>query len=94
VRDDSFAPVDRPPMMGHRDGIREDRYHDRRGDHDVRTDRYPPSPPSHGRWGKDSRERSRSPLRTASRDYHRDPHLDRVRDDRRDMRRDRRLDAL
>nr|ABR16767.1 unknown [Picea sitchensis] len=94
VRDDSFAPVDRPPMMGHRDGIREDRYHDRRGDHDVRTDRYPPSPPLHGRWGKDSRERSRSPLRTASRDYHRDPHLDRLRDDRRDMRRDRRLDAL
>lgn len=92
-RDDSFAPVDGPPMMGHRDGIREDRYHDRRSDHNVRSVRRPPSPTQRGRWGKDSRERSRSPLRTASRDYHRDPHLDRLRDDRRDMRRDRRHDA-
>lgn len=93
VRDDSFAPVDRPPMMSHKDGIREERYHDRRVDHDVRGDWHPSSPPLRGRWGKDSRERSRSPLRTASRDYYRDPHLDRLRDDRRDVRRDRRLDA-
>eukprot|EP01018_Ginkgo_biloba_P040590 Gb_22580 [translate_table: standard] len=87
-----LPPVGRGFMMGYRDSKREDRFNDRRVDHDVRSDRRPPTPPPRSRWGRDSRERSRSPMRSASREYRRDSHPERLRDDRREGRRDRRND--
>ncbi|XP_043724634.1 transcription initiation factor TFIID subunit 15-like isoform X2 [Telopea speciosissima] len=70
-------------------------FHERRG-YEGRNDRHPLSPPSHrGRWGRDLRERSRSPVRVGppSRDFRRDAFMDRGPDDRRGMVRDR-MDEL
>eukprot|EP01018_Ginkgo_biloba_P001658 Gb_20196 [translate_table: standard] len=86
-------PVDWGFNIGSRDREREDRFHDKRGAHDPRSDRRPPSPPPRSRWGRDARDRSRSPIRGASKDYYRDPYLDRRRDDKRGGRRDRMDDA-
>ncbi|XP_057969720.1 uncharacterized protein LOC131158829 [Malania oleifera] len=51
----------------------------------------PPPPPSHrGRWARDARERSRSPIRgPPAKDYRRDMYMDRGREDRRGVMRDR-----
>lgn len=85
-----------PPMdWGDRDRPRDSFFNDRKG-----YERRPPSPPlaqpvppHHGRWGRDIRERSRSPIRGGggppAKDYRRDMYLDRGRDDRRGMGRDR-----
>jgi len=90
---DGGPPVDWGFSMGSRDRERDDRFHDKRGPHDVRSDRRPPSPPPRSRWVRDARERSRSPIRGASKDYYREPRLDRRRDDKRGGRRDRLDDA-
>lgn len=72
-------------VSGPRDREREDRYRDKRS-----LERAEPrnerrfSPQPRARWGKDQRERSRSPVRSLSREYYN------RRDDRRDDRRDRR----
>ncbi|BBM98992.1 hypothetical protein MPTK1_1g17820 [Marchantia polymorpha subsp. ruderalis] len=70
---------------GPRDREREDRYRERRSLErgDPRSERRF-SPPPRARWGRDARERSRSPVRSLSREYYN------RRDDRRDDRRDRR----
>lgn len=51
----------------------------------------PTLPPHRGRWGRELRERSRSPIRGGfpPKDYHQDMYVDRVRDDRRGLGRDR-----
>lgn len=90
---DRGPPVDWGFPIGSRDREREDRFHDKRGPPDARSDRHPPSPPPRSRWGRDARERSRSPIRASSKDYYREPHLDRRRDDKRGGRRDRLDDA-
>ncbi|KAL3701607.1 hypothetical protein R1sor_019629 [Riccia sorocarpa] len=71
---------------GPRDRDRDDRYRERRSiDRDPRSDRRF-SPPPRARWGRDARDRSRSPVRSLSREYYN------RRDERRDERRDRRDD--
>ncbi|KAK2645655.1 hypothetical protein Ddye_020850 [Dipteronia dyeriana] len=87
-----------PPMdWGHRDRGRDTFFNERKG-----YERRPPSPPPipsvpphHGRWGRDVRERSRSPVRGAPppNAYRRDMYMERGRDDRRGMGRDRIGDA-
>ncbi|KAK1582291.1 hypothetical protein Q3G72_013679 [Acer saccharum] len=87
-----------PPMdWGHRERGRDTFFNERKG-----YERRPPSPPPvpsvpphHGRWGRDVRERSRSPIRGAPppKDYRRDMYMERGRDDRRGMGRDRIGDA-
>ncbi|XP_050217217.1 transcription initiation factor TFIID subunit 15 [Mercurialis annua] len=87
---------DRPMPMdwGHRDRAR-DAFNDRKG-----FERRLPSPPGpqpltvapqRGRWVRDARERSRSPIRGAPppKEYRRDMYMERGRDDRRGMGRDR-----
>nr|XP_027070948.1 RNA-binding protein EWS-like [Coffea arabica] len=83
---------DRPIPLdwAHRDRARDNLFNERKG-----YERRPPSPlptalPPRGQWGRDARERSRSPLRggAAPKDYRRDMYLERGRDDRRGMGRD------
>ncbi|XP_048320946.2 uncharacterized protein LOC107431812 isoform X1 [Ziziphus jujuba] len=84
---------------GHRDRGRENFFSERKA-----FDRRPPSPPSaappppppplpasRGRWSRDVRDRSRSPLRSGPppKEYRRDMFMDRGRDDRRGTGRDR-----
>lgn len=91
------AKFDRPMPLdwGHRDRGRESFINDRKP-----FERRPPSPlppppvplpPNRGRWARDVRERSRSPLRRGPppKDYRRDVYMERGRDDRRGMGRDR-----
>ncbi|KAG9456134.1 hypothetical protein H6P81_000642 [Aristolochia fimbriata] len=54
----------------------------------------PPPPAARGHWGREVRERSRSPVRGPLKDYRRDPYMGRGRDDRRGMRRERLFYAL
>ncbi|KAK9269653.1 hypothetical protein L1049_001431 [Liquidambar formosana] len=93
---------DRPMPLdwGHRDRGRENFFPERKG-----FERRPPSPPPpppppslpphRGRWARDTRERSRSPIRGGlpPKDYRRDMFMDRGRDDRRGVVRDRVGDA-
>ncbi|KAI4350839.1 hypothetical protein L6164_005249 [Bauhinia variegata] len=92
---------DRPPPLdwGHRDRVRDGFSNERKG-FERRplspTAPLPPSLPPHrggggGRWARDVRERSRSPLRGGPppKDYRRDMYMDRARDDRRGAARDR-----
>ncbi|KAL5768817.1 hypothetical protein ACOSP7_015361 [Xanthoceras sorbifolium] len=87
-----------PPMdWGHRDRGRDNFFNERKG-YERRPLSPPPVPsvpPHHGRWGRDVRERSRSPIRGAPppKDYRRDMYMERGRDDRRGMGRDRIGDA-
>ncbi|PON50534.1 zinc finger protein [Parasponia andersonii] len=91
ARFDRPVPVD----WGHRDRGRESFFNERKA-----FERRPPSPlppppplppPSRGRWGRDIRERSRSPIRGGPppKEYRRDIYMERGRDDRRGMARDR-----
>lgn len=87
---------DRPVPLDwvHRDHGRDGFFNERKG-----FERRPPSPPplppplppQRGRWGRDVRERSRSPIRGAlpPKDYRRDVYVERGRDDRRGVGRDR-----
>ncbi|GAV78425.1 zf-RanBP domain-containing protein [Cephalotus follicularis] len=89
---------DRPMPMewGHRDRGRDSFFNERKS-----YERRPPSPnmpppPPRGRWLRDVRERSRSPLRGGPRpkDYRREVYLERGRDDRHALGRDRVGDAF
>lgn len=91
---------DRPMPMdwGHRDRGRDAFFNERKGF--ERRPLSPPPPqtpfPSHrGRWARDVRERSRSPIRGGPppKDYRRDVYMDRGRDDRRPVGRGRIGDA-
>ncbi|XP_057854236.1 uncharacterized protein LOC131064198 isoform X2 [Cryptomeria japonica] len=86
---DRAPPVDWGFPLGSRDRERDDRFHDKRGPQDTRSDRHPPSPPPRSRWGRDARDRSRSPIRSAPKDYYREPYVGQRRDDKRGGRRDR-----
>lgn len=88
---DRAPPVDWGLPLGSRDRERDDRFHEKRGPLDTRSDRHPPSPPPppRSRWGKDARERSRSPIRSVPKEYYREPYADHRRDDKRGGRRDR-----
>ncbi|WCJ42498.1 Zinc finger Ran-binding domain-containing protein 2 [Euphorbia peplus] len=90
--DDEFrgrGKFDRPMSMdwAHRDRGRDLMFNERKG-FDRRLPSPPlPPPPQRGRWGRDVRERSRSPIRGGPppKDFRRDMYLERGRDDRRDM---------
>lgn len=80
---------------GHRDRGRDNFFNDRKG-FERRLPSPPPPPPppglpQRGRWGRDVRERSRSPIRGGPlvKEYRRDMYMERGRDDRRGMGRDR-----
>ncbi|OAY53780.1 basic salivary proline-rich protein 3 isoform X1 [Manihot esculenta] len=88
---DRAMPVD----WGHRDRGRDNFFNDRKG-FERRLPSPPPPPPppglpQRGRWGRDVRERSRSPIRGGPlvKEYRRDMYMERGRDDRRGMGRDR-----
>ncbi|KAM6583186.1 hypothetical protein CsatB_010188 [Cannabis sativa] len=87
---------DRPMPLdwGHRDRGRESFFNDRKGFERRAQSPLPPPPPpplSRGRWGRDIRERSRSPIRGGlpPKEYRRDVFVERGRDDRRGMARNR-----
>ncbi|KAJ0030108.1 hypothetical protein Pint_13206 [Pistacia integerrima] len=86
-----------PPMdWGHRDRGRDNFFNERKGYRRAPSPPpAPPVPPHRGRWGRDMRERSRSPIRGAPppKDYRRDMYMERGRDDRRGIGRDRIGDA-
>ncbi|XP_062090813.1 uncharacterized protein LOC133797056 [Humulus lupulus] len=89
---DRSMPLD----WGHRDRGRESFFNDRKGFERRPLSPLPPPPPpppplSRGRWGRDIRERSRSPIRGAPppKEYRRDVFMGRGRDDRRGMARNR-----
>ncbi|KAK6941502.1 hypothetical protein RJ641_026879 [Dillenia turbinata] len=92
------AKFDRPvpPDWGHRDRGRDNFLNDRKG-YERRVPSPPPPPLAGpgGRWARDVRERSRSPIRGGPpvKDYRRDMYMDRGRDDRRGMGRERVGDA-
>ncbi|OUZ99987.1 zinc finger protein [Macleaya cordata] len=85
-----------PPEWNHRDRGRDNFFKERRG-FDMRNDRRPlspppppPPPPHRARFARDTRERSRSPMRNGPPvDYRRDSYMDRSRDGRWGMARDR-----
>lgn len=88
------AKFDRPMNMdwGHRDRGRESFFNDRKPfERRPPSPLPPPPPPNRGRWARDVRERSRSPVRGGPppKDYRRDVYMERGRDDRRGMGRDR-----
>ncbi|KAK9211575.1 hypothetical protein WN943_000952 [Citrus x changshan-huyou] len=86
-----------PPMdWGHRDRGRDNFFNERKGyERRLPSPPVPPLPPHGGRWSRDVRERSRSPIRAAPppKDYRRDMYGDRGRDNRRGMGRNRIGDA-
>ncbi|KAJ8750731.1 hypothetical protein K2173_015912 [Erythroxylum novogranatense] len=89
---DRPLPVD----WNHRDRGRDSYFNERKGLERRLPSPLPPPPPplpppQRGRWGRDVRERSRSPLRGAlpSRNYRRDLYMDRGRDDQHGVGRDR-----
>lgn len=84
---------DRPMPMdwGHKDRGRDGLFNERKG-----FERRPPSPPppplpQRGKWGRDVRERSRSPIRGAQppKEFRQDMYIERGRDDRHPVGRDR-----
>ncbi|XP_059634950.1 transcription initiation factor TFIID subunit 15 [Cornus florida] len=93
------SKFDRPMPMdwGHRDRGRDDFFNERKG-YERRLPSPPPPTtlaPHRGRWGRDVRERSRSPIRGGPppKEYRRDMFTGRGRDDRRGMGRGRIGDA-
>uniref|UniRef100_A0A5B6ZR13 Putative TATA-binding protein-associated factor 2N n=1 Tax=Davidia involucrata TaxID=16924 RepID=A0A5B6ZR13_DAVIN len=89
-----------PLDWGHRDRGRDEIFTERKG-YERRLPSPPPLPlplplpPHRGRWARDVRERSRSPVRggLAPKEYRRDIYMERGRDDRRGMGRERIGDA-
>uniref|UniRef100_A0A2P2IRG3 Uncharacterized protein MANES_03G023100 n=1 Tax=Rhizophora mucronata TaxID=61149 RepID=A0A2P2IRG3_RHIMU len=97
-RDDDYQgrnKFDRPLPIdwNHRDRERGSFFNERKGfERRLPSPPLPmPLPPQRGRWGRDMRERSRSPIRGAPppRDYRRELYMERGRDDRRGVGRDR-----
>ncbi|XP_022732049.1 transcription initiation factor TFIID subunit 15-like [Durio zibethinus] len=87
---------DRPLPLdwGHRDRGRDNFFNERKG-YERRPPSPPPQLPPRGRWPRDERERSRSPIRGGPppKEYRRDMYLERGREDHRGVGRDRMGDA-